>query len=761
MSAEASPTSSPTGDDVRLLGANRSARLVVFVHGFGAKPEEYDGLLGVVQESASADVYVPRYAASDLLSPADPHDVAADLARRFNKAAANYPRIHFVAHSMGAAFLRDAFLKGLGRSEQPTPLRERLERGDLRMTLLAGTSRGYTPSGVRQSLRLELLRRWFWLSLLVVAVAWSTRAALPQREWESSLDVAGPIVGGAVLVGATAAALSHRLSTPNLRTGVGYLIIAAASWLMWVFSGRAPAAGFAIAFQIVGTFEVGRLLNGERPAWGMAGTAAAVGALAPWIATHPAWAWPATLATLLPLALYPLRSRLLLEHVLYGAPWITGVRLRWINTFSRPGGLSPPPMTHLFGDEDRMVGDEDHVEFHHATDALELAIRGVAHGDFQLSRRLLDRERAPTERKSRQDVFTPSLLDAVRLAVGKRPHDRLRELVAEAGPRTKRPSPHGAYRLVEPIRHGPRASAKSPDAGDAGVKHAVFLVHGIRDHAGWQESLAAKVREVAADRDLSLIEPIQVRYGYFSALQFLLVGERERATRSFLDLYTQTKARHPEAVCHVAAHSNGTYVVANGLLRHPYVELKNLYLAGSVLSRDFPWSGVGPRTRSANDRHGLIAGRIRSDRAAQDWPVGVLGGLLAGLGRLPPLRTCYGLLGTGGVRGFRERNDAGGTPFVFENAYLPGPHGEALNGKYHAEIAEFVLTGEPTATSRLLARTPDERLLRRMLLTTAAGLTVVATAFVLPAALGPACAAWGILVGALTLLLVVRLMMEV
>jgi len=760
----------PETDQVRRFGTGRAEQLLIFVQGFAAQPQEYDGLLQVMQSETQADLYAPPYP-SDLLSAADPRQVAADLANRFNAVAASYGRVQFVGHSMGVPFLRAAFLEAISPASPPTRLRTLLDQNAVRMTFLAGTSRGFTPNGLSQTLRIELLlRRWYWLTLLVIALAWSLRPILPQGGVGAAFQVNWSIVEGGIAVGAFAAILSSALASASLSTGAGYLATAAAAWLFWAISGRFPAIGFALAFQLVGTSEVVRALA-RRAVDGivMAAVLAVVGAAAPWIAAHPPYVWPATLLLLLPLVLYPMRSRLLLEHIFYGASWITGVRLRWIKSFAPGSGLKPPPIVHLFGEEDRLVGDNDHVEFHHDPEALEVAIRGVAHNDFQLSPALIERPPSDVEKSaptSRREAFAPPMLEAIRRAVGENPQARLRELgdrshpVAQAFTVGQAEAP--AFRIVEPLQVQKRAGAAALSAPCEArePEQAVFLVHGIRDFAGWEDSLAARCREVAADHGQRLIEPIEVRYGYFNAFQFLLAAERERATQSFLDLYAQSKARYPNAVCHAAAHSNGTYVVANALRNNEYVELQRVYLAGSVLTRDFDWADVGPNRNPSGDAQcGVIRDRVRSDRAAQDWPVGVLCWLLAGLGRLPFLRTFYGMLGTGGLHGFLKRSDAAGTEFIVENAYLPGPHGEALNSKYHGEIARFLLTGEPIQTTHLLAKSLDRRMLRGVMVLTVLGVLVIGAAVALPALFGPQCAAWGVAVGALTLLVVVRALM--
>src|SRR5262249_51054457 len=104
----------------------------------------------------------------------------------------------------------------------------------------------------------------------------------------------------------------------------------------------------------------------------------------------------------------------------------------------------------------------------------------------------------------------------------------------------------------------------------------IFLIHGIRDFADWQEKLAYEISK----RD-PRAKVVSVRYGYFNILQFLLSTQRRRCVRSFADLYIQELARtsNVQEVC-VAAHSNGTYVLAQALRQYPDMRVKNVYLAG-------------------------------------------------------------------------------------------------------------------------------------------------------------------------------------
>jgi hypothetical protein len=734
-----------------------SDRVVVFVHGFASRPREYEGLLQTIHETTGADVYAPRYHAG-LYSDARPDAVSTDLASRVNRVVREYRRVQFVAHSMGAVFLRDAFIKGLGAQSESTPLRTRLADGAVRMLLLAASSRGYRPTDWRQKLRLELLGRWFWLTLCIVALAWSLRGmAVAAAAPESGFPWLAWSAPWAYQIAAVAIAFLWFWKGRNVVATIWPVVLLCA-WLFWAANGRFEVHWFATALTTIGTLVLAWGFCRERWAvWTMAAVALGVSLAAPWIADHPLFAWPTLLLLFIPFALYPMRSRLMLEHLLFGASWIAGVRLKWIEAFADRGesstGLKPPPIVHLFGEEDRFVGDDDHVELHHFEDAVEVALRGVKHNDFNVLAGDLQRERTATEerevKKSRRQRFIPQVLEAVQQAVAEEPNQIRERLRRSEGPVLKTLGDRrdvSAFRLVEPATAQTRM--KGFDARRTGDEHLVFLVHGIRDFADWQDSLATKFRETASNQGLPLIDVVQVRYGYFSALQFLLSGERERATKSFVDLYTQTKARYPHAICHAAAHSNGTYVVGEALRNHSFVRLRNVYLAGSVLSLEFMWPG-------------LVGGHVRSDRAAQDWPVGVLCRILSRIGRVPILGFHYRRLGPGGVDGFATTTDEAGKQIVFENAYLPGGHGEALRPKYHDEIARFVLTGEPTITEQPLSKLSDKVGLRWRKIAVFVGLIAIILAFLLPIVFGPPLAVWGIAVGAITVFLLVRLGMAV
>ena len=114
----------------------------------------------------------------------------------------------------------------------------------------------------------------------------------------------------------------------------------------------------------------------------------------------------------------------------------------------------------------------------------------------------------------------------------------------------------------------------------------VVALHGIRTQAAWQRALS----EIAGRHGIS-VHVDRWNFGYFSALRFLMPWSRLAKVRWFRHTYQQEfqgtgeGARHPSIV----AHSFGTYILGNALLRYPYLRFDKVLLCGSILPRGFPW----------------------------------------------------------------------------------------------------------------------------------------------------------------------------
>ena len=116
-------------------------------------------------------------------------------------------------------------------------------------------------------------------------------------------------------------------------------------------------------------------------------------------------------------------------------------------------------------------------------------------------------------------------------------------------------------------------------------------VHGIRTEGKWQKLLA----EVAADQAV----PIRMfDYGYFNTFKFLFGPSRRKKIREFYEYYSTIVSDKkisvdPDDFCKrpsIVAHSFGTYIVANCMLKHRDVKFDKIVLCGSILPEDFDWS---------------------------------------------------------------------------------------------------------------------------------------------------------------------------
>jgi hypothetical protein len=319
----------------------------------------------------------------------------------------------------------------------------------------------------------------------------------------------------------------------------------------------------------------------------------------------------------------------LARKVVRESPWINNLRLGWIRVFKDGARIE---IIQLRGDVDEFVGADDSRDLYRFG-AYEVVIPGLRHADF------------------------------VNLPGGNR----------------------SAYQQVVSAFSGPFAGQPQVQK-PAQASNLVFLVHGIRDFADWQENLSYEINRV--DRAARIVS---VRYGYFSLLQFLLSSQRERCVRSFADFYIQEYAKVSlippcdkspnRGRVIVAAHSNGTYALAHALHAYPDIQVDRAYLAGSVLPRRFRWHDLAGQVKE-----------LRNDRANWDWPVGCL---CNGLRFIPWL---WGKIGAGGYRGFippPPRTAAGDKVKIQDNHYLEGDHGVAFQPQYHEDLARYLITGRP------------------------------------------------------------------
>lgn len=146
-----------------------------------------------------------------------------------------------------------------------------------------------------------------------------------------------------------------------------------------------------------------------------------------------------------------------------------------------------------------------------------------------------------------------------------------------------------------------------------GLRNGVILpLHGIRTMAAWHRTLA----------DLAQAEnwicPVhRWWYGRFSLLQFLSPWARSAKVAWFRQRYTEIKS---EIICtkrgselpSVVAHSFGTYILGNALLKYRDIRVDKVILCGCILPRAFPWDKL--------IENGQV-GAVLNDIGNQDpWP---------------------------------------------------------------------------------------------------------------------------------------------
>jgi pimeloyl-ACP methyl ester carboxylesterase len=146
--------------------------------------------------------------------------------------------------------------------------------------------------------------------------------------------------------------------------------------------------------------------------------------------------------------------------------------------------------------------------------------------------------------------------------------------------------------------HAGKAALAMLAAGDPG--DVFYIVHGIRDRGyGWIPKLAGAVRKRNPRPSWMVTES----YGYFSALSFLVLKDRAKNVRWFMDAYTQQMARHPDATHNYIGHSNGTYMLASAFRLYSTCRMRNVVFAGSVVPTNYPWGALFDGDRVAYVRN--------------------------------------------------------------------------------------------------------------------------------------------------------------
>jgi pimeloyl-ACP methyl ester carboxylesterase len=116
----------------------------------------------------------------------------------------------------------------------------------------------------------------------------------------------------------------------------------------------------------------------------------------------------------------------------------------------------------------------------------------------------------------------------------------------------------------------------------------IISVHGIWTTGSWQKELASTISERGW-----IYYPLD--YGYFTPIRFAIPFLRRGNIEWFRQQFAQIKSRYPDVTPSVVAHSNGTYIVCEALLKYPEIRIDKLILCGAVVRRSFEWTTVFDR----------------------------------------------------------------------------------------------------------------------------------------------------------------------
>ncbi|AFZ24689.1 hypothetical protein Cylst_2476 [Cylindrospermum stagnale PCC 7417] len=313
---------------------------------------------------------------------------------------------------------------------------------------------------------------------------------------------------------------------------------------------------------------------------------------------------------------FSLRSLMPLQDFVKGSAFITNLRIDWIRHFSK--FYYPLTVVQLLGAKDGNITRDDSVDLDQFPDAFHVDVPDAENTNIHC----IDQAEDRVERYKliREAIFKERLLDR---------NTNLEPSIAK--------------------------------------NNVVFILHGIRaSNSGWVEQVKEKIG--LEDPDTVVITP---SYDYFSAFNFVLPGLRQINVDWFQDEYSYYFAKYPDTNFHFIGHSNGTYILGETLKKLSGMKFQRVYLAGSVLPRDYPW-----KEKFDKDQVEMLC----NARSSSDWPVGILCNGLRGVGMRD--------IGTGGFDGFLMGDNR-----LKELCYFNGDHGKPVEESNHNSIIQYILTG--------------------------------------------------------------------
>jgi pimeloyl-ACP methyl ester carboxylesterase len=219
------------------------------------------------------------------------------------------------------------------------------------------------------------------------------------------------------------------------------------------------------------------------------------------------------------------------------------------------------------------------------------------------------------------------------------------------------------------------------------VKNVIFVMHGIRDEGFWTHKIARKTMTKWQQAPATFAS-VTSSYGYFAFLPFLRPGGRREKVHWLMDQYVEALARYPKADFYYVGHSNGTYLLARGLLDNPSCHFQRVVFAGSVVRTDFDWTSLQMSRVTANGK--TVQPQVKDVLnyvATADWVVAIF----------PKALELLNLedLGSAGHDGFKQiPRPAHGAQVT----YVHGGHSAAIAEERWDEIADFLVNGtKPTS----------------------------------------------------------------
>jgi len=183
--------------------------------------------------------------------------------------------------------------------------------------------------------------------------------------------------------------------------------------------------------------------------------------------------------------------------------------------------------------------------------------------------------------------------------------------------RAAAPSDEWRRRITDSIKYVATSKVARESAKGRTV---VFTVHGIRTYGQWQNRLRSLVL-----REMEDVEFQSYKYGYFSALAFIIPRIRDDEVKRMRDRVLSLFDDVPKKVV-IFSHSFGTYLSA-GVLKAIVASLPEevdvtLVLSGSVLGEDYDWSFMHRRPLS----------RVINDCGSKDYILSVASASVLGVG---------------------------------------------------------------------------------------------------------------------------------